>query len=739
MQDRLLDDSRHLESFAEHGLGQLTRHYGTTPLDAHAGRELLRERQEWLSTQGAGIPAIVHEETLTGVMAWGAAAFPAPLAWGATWSPELIRELGERVGADMASLGIHQGLAPVLDVIRDVRWGRVEECIAEDPLLVGALGSSYVAGLEAQGRVATLKHFAGYSASRGGRNIAPVSLGRRELEEVFLPPFERAIREGGARSVMNSYCEIDGVPSVADPWLFTDMLRHRWGFTGTVVADYFAIDFLTVNHRVAESAQQAAALALEAGIDIELPTGKAYLAPLAEAVRSGAVDMSLVDRATLRVLEQKAQLGLLGPLEGRASNPELVSSAPLELNGPQHDDLARRLAEASIVLLAGPESLPLGATVGEHPTRIAVVGPVAVSRESMLGCYSFVNHVLARHPEQPWKLHVPTVAEALVSEFADAEIVVERGCGVAEGLLGDAPESPADIDAGIAAAVAAAQEATLTILVLGDRSGMFGRGTSGEGCDVVTAELPGHQRRLAEAILATGTPTALVVVSGRPYVLDGLVEHAIVSVQAFLPGQHGAAAIAGVLSGRVAPSGRLPVSIPARSNPHPSSYLRPFLGGPTGASSADPTPRFPFGFGLTTTHFEVELISAPSGDHAVDAPLELDLLVRNAGQRAGVEVLQVYAAGRVCSVTRPERELIAFARVAVDPGAERRFRLSIPPHALSFIDRTAERVIEPGPLRLEIAADALAIPHATAAVRLTGKRTVMTSDDYAHALWSESL
>ena len=253
----------------------------------------------------------------------------------------------------MRALGIHQGLAPVLDVIRDPRWGRVEECIAEDPYVVGVIGTSYVRGLQSAGVHATLKHFVGYSASQAGRNFAPVHLGPRELADVLLVPFEMAVLDGGARSVMHSYAEIDGVPVAADPDLLTGVLRDRWGFDGTVVADYFGVAFLHLLHHVAGDLGEAAALALAAGVDIELPTGDAFLEPLAAAVREGRVDEALVDRAVLRALRQKEELGLLdATFEGEP--PSAV-----DLDGPRHRDLARRLAEESVVLLTNDGTLPL--------------------------------------------------------------------------------------------------------------------------------------------------------------------------------------------------------------------------------------------------------------------------------------------------------------------------------------------------------------------------------------------
>ncbi|MFF9803327.1 glycoside hydrolase family 3 protein, partial [Streptomyces rochei] len=295
-----------------HGLGQLTRPFGTAPVDPVLGAQALARAQRRIAGAGRfGIPAIAHEECLAGFTAWQATAYPVPLAWGATFDPELVEEMALRIGRDLRSVGVHQGLAPVLDVVRDLRWGRVEETIGEDPYLVGTVGAAYVRGLESAGVVATLKHFAGYASSAGARNQAPVRAGIREFADVTLPPFELALREGGARSVMAAYNDTDGVPAHADTGLLTELLREQWGFTGTVVADYFGIGFLQTLHRVAETEAEAAHAALAAGVDVELPTLKCYGTPLLEAVRAGSVPESLIDRAARRVLLQKCELGLL--------------------------------------------------------------------------------------------------------------------------------------------------------------------------------------------------------------------------------------------------------------------------------------------------------------------------------------------------------------------------------------------------------------------------------------------
>src|SRR6478736_3874242 len=566
------------EDASAHGIGHLTRVYGTRPVDPV-------ERAAWLWAEQTrlGIPAIVHEECLTGLAAWKAATFPTPLAWGASFDPALVEEMGRLIGDSMRQLGIHQGLAPVLDVIRDPRWGRVDECIAEDPYVVGTIGTAYVRGLQDAGIHATLKHFVGYSASQAGRNHAPVHAGPRELADVLLPPFEMAVRDGGVRSVMNSYAEIDGIPVAASEELLTTLLRDRWGFDGVVVSDYFSVAFLHTMHAVAEDLGEAAALALAAGIDVELPTGDAFAAPLAAAVRSGAVDEALIDRSVLRVLDEKEELGLLD---------ETFDAPPasIDLDTPEHRAVARRLAEESIVLLSNDGVLPLDAGA---LTRVAVIGPNADSAEALMGCYSFVNHVLAHHPDVPLGLELPSVVDALRIELPGAVTDVVRGCDVS-----------GDDASGIDEAVAAARAADVAIVVVGDRAGLFGRGTVGEGNDVDDLELPGLQRLLLEEVVSTGVPTVMVVLSGRPYAIgwsiDGPTAPAAV-VQAFFPGEEGATAIAAVLSGREAPSGRLPVSLPRSAGAQPYSYLHPILGGPSEITSADSRPARPFGHGLTYT------------------------------------------------------------------------------------------------------------------------------------------
>jgi beta-xylosidase len=684
------------------GLGQLTRSFGTAPVDPALGAQALARAQRRIAEAGRfGIPAIAHEECLAGFTAWGATAYPVPLAWGATFDPALVEAMAARIGRDMRSVGVHQGLAPVVDVVRDLRWGRVEETIGEDPYLVGTIGTAYVRGLESAGVVATLKHFAGYASSAGARNLAPVRAGTREFADVTLVPFEMALREGGARSVMAAYTETDGVPASADPGLLTDLLREQWGFTGTVVADYFAIDFLQTLHRVAAGPAESGHLALAAGIDVELPTVKAYGNELVAAVRAGTVPEELVDRAARRVLLQKCELGLLD--EGW--EPE-VPQGPIDLDSAENRAVARRLAEESVVLLDNPDGvLPLA-----PDTRIAVVGPRAADALAMLGCYSFPSHVGTQHPEVEMGIEIPTVLEALRTELPDAKVTFTEGCGVSD------PDT-----SGFEEAVARAREADVCVAVLGDRSGLFGRGTSGEGCDVADLNLPGVQGRLLDALIGTGVPVVLVLLTGRPYALGRWAGRLGAVVQAFFPGEEGGPAVAGVLSGRVNPSGRLPVSVPRLPGGQPWTYLQPPLGLAGEVSSLDPTPLYPFGHGRSYTAFAWESFEG-SGDPRIgtDGSYDVSLTVRNTGDRAGAEVVQLYLHDPVASVTRPDVRLIGYQRVELDPGEARRVTFRFHTDLSAFTDRSGRRVVEPGELELRLAASAADVRHTTR-LTLTGE------------------
>ncbi|GAB2457967.1 glycoside hydrolase family 3 N-terminal domain-containing protein [Nocardioides hungaricus] len=662
------------------GLGQLTRPFGTEPVEPAAGLAALAERQrEVMAASRFGIPAQVHEECLTGLATWRATVYPSPLCWAASFDPALVQRMTSQIAGTMRRLGVHQGLAPVLDVVRDLRWGRVEETLGEDPFLAGLIGAAYVRGLEEGGVVATLKHFAGYSASRAARNLAPVAIGPRELADVILPPFEMALR-AGARSVMNSYTDTDGVPAAADRALLTTLLRDTYGFTGTVVADYFSIAFLRTLHRVAETTGDAARLALEAGVDVELPSINAYGEPLLDAVEAGLVDEKLVDRALHRVLHQKCELGLLDP-----------GWAPAEPGDVDLDDarcraIALDLARRSVVLLANDGTLPL-----RERSRLAVAGPRADAFEAMLGCYSFPMHVLVHYPGVDRGVEIRSVRDVLAETH---DVTYALGCPVVGG-------TDADIDA----AVAAARAAEVCVAVLGDEAGLFGNGTSGEGNDVATLDLPGRQEELLEALLGTGTRVVAVLLVGRPYDLSRQVDRLAAIVCGFYPGEEGARAIADVLDGRVNPSGRLPVSFPGAGATQPATYLASALGQRSEVSEVDPTALFAFGHGLCYADATWEGVSAVSGRRwDTDETCELVVRLVNQADREVSEVVQVYLHDRSASVVRPVQQLVGAARVDLAPGERARVSFSLHADLASFTGRDLVRIVEPGPVELRVGA-----------------------------------
>ncbi len=704
-----LASSTRYEDASRFGIGHLTRVYGTRPVDPVERAAWLWGEQRRLRTQTRlGIPAIVHEECLTGLAAWKAATFPTPLAWGASFDPETVEEMARLIGESMRTLGVHQGLAPVLDVIRDPRWGRVDECIAEDPYVVGTIGTAYVRGLQDAGVDATLKHFVGYSASRSGRNHAPVSAGPREVADVLLPPFEMAVRDGGARSVMNSYAEIDGMPVAASTAYLTELLRDTWGFDGVVVADYFSVLFLHTMHAIAEDAGDAARLALTAGIDVELPSTEAYGAPLRERVESGEVDEALIDRAVIRVLAQKERLGLL---DDTFEQPP----TSVDLDSPAHRALARRLAEESVILLSNDGTLPL-----DRPRRIAVIGPNAAHAEPLMGCYSFANHVLAHHPEVEMGFDIPSVFDALGAQFSDAQVLFAPGCSVE------------DLDrSGIPEAVEAAAEADVAIVVVGDRAGLFGRGTVGEGNDVESLELPGRAARAGRGGRGD-RHTGRDGPADRPAVCDrlgtGCRDRA--RVRCCRPSSPAKRALR---RSRRSSRARSPRADACRSrSPAPPDRSRSRICIRSWAARTRSRARaahrsVPSASGCRTRRSRTAT-SVSEATPATDDAFAVSVRVRNEGSRAGTDVVQLYARDVYASVTRPVAQLLGYARVSLEAGQEAVVEFDVPTARLAFTSSAGERIVEPGAIRLWVGASC-ADHETTGEVELTGPVHVVTADD----------
>lgn len=697
MQSAFENGRRDLAGTAGEGLGQLTRVFGSAPVSPATGAQQLRELQQFVvDHQRLGIPAIAHEECLTGFTALGATCYPAAIAWGASFEPGLVESMARRIANDMKAVGVHQGLSPVLDVVRDYRWGRVEETMGEDPYLTGSLGVGYVRGLQDGGVIATLKHFAGYAASRAGRNHAPVSIGPREMEDVILVPFEMAVRLGGVESVMNSYADLDGEPPAASYRMLTGILRDRWGFKGTVVSDYWAVSFLESMHRVAASRDEAGVLSLAAGMDVELPETSAFFG-LADAVGNGTLAEEVLDKAVRRVLRHKIALGLLDPEWTAASE----TAADVELDSSANRKLARTMAERSIVLVRNENTtLPLA----DEPRRIGVIGPSAQQARTFLGCYTFPNHVLSRFEEHGAGIELETVVSALSAELPSATLRHARGVDFTDTDLSGVPE-----------ALEVVRDSDIVILTVGDLAGLFGRGTSGEGCDVVDLALPGAQAVLVDEVLTLAqqrdVPVVLLLITGRPYAVGEFVDRTAAIVQAFMPGEEGGSAIAGVLSGRVNPSGKLPVGLPALRGGQPGTYLGPPLAiSNDGVSNLDPQPAYAFGHGLSYTTFEVGDLQLSAESIATDGAIKVSATVRNTGDRAGAEVVQLYLSDRVAQVTRPTQWLSGFVKVDLERRAAARVTFEVHADRTSFTGRDGTRIVEPGEFGVAVGTASDALP-----------------------------
>ncbi|RIK11471.1 MAG: hypothetical protein DCC49_00315 [Acidobacteria bacterium] len=692
------------EAIMAHGIGQITRPLGSKPIDPAQGVEMINDLQRRL-VEGTrlGIPAICHEECLSGLMAQGATSFPSPLNFASTWDPELVERASRAIGRQMRSVGVHQGLAPVADVARDPRWGRIEETLGEDPYLVGSMVTAYVRGLQGDslesGVIATLKHFCGYSFSEGGRNFAPAHVGRRELADVFLLPFEMAVRDGGAYSVMNAYQEIDGEAPAASRWLLTEVLRDAWGFEGFVVADYGAVSFLHLMHRVARDGTEAAAMAIRAGLDLELPSPAEYPTGIPDALGRGLLSMDDVDRSVTRVLIAKLKLGLF-------ENP-YVDAERIDLDSATDQELASEIATKSVTLLTNDGLLPLDAS-GNSLGKIAVIGPNADDVMALFGNYSYENHVVSTHfPEAASEIDAPTVRNALATLAGEERIVYAKGCDV----MGTDTSN-------IEEAVAAASDAEVAIVVVGDKAGHFKLGTVGEGTDRADIDLPGVQGELVRRVIETRTPTVVVLLNGRPFALGGIARDAAAIIEAWFPGQGGGLAIAEAIFGVASPAGRTPVTFAPKAGVEPMYYNHKYLA-PGFPRQDDFRPVFPFGHGLSYTTFEYSNLTISSPEADAGETVGISCTVTNTGGRASDEVVQLYVKDEYASVTRPVIELKGFTRIHLAPGESAEVNFSLGPRQLRFTGIDGRRIVEPGDFKVMVGASSADI-RLDGGFRLTG-------------------
>jgi beta-glucosidase len=707
------------------GIGQITRVAGATSFAMPVVAALANEIQRFLVERTRlGIPAIVHEECLHGLVARDAVCFPQSIGLAAAWDPDLLEALASSFARQLRAMGAHQGLAPIFDVARDPRWGRIEETYGEDPYLIAALGVAYVRGLQEGGGgpvLATGKHMVGHGLPEGGMNRAPAHIGTRELRDVYLWPFEAAVREAGMRSMMHAYEDVDGVPCVASRELFTTTLRDEWGFDGIVVSDYAGIDELVESHAIVGDLGAAAALALEAGIDVELPSTAAYGAPLAQALAAGDVDPALVDRAVARVLAVKFELGLFEApyVDAAAARPPLAADRAL----------ARDAARASIVLLENDGTLPLR----DDLATIAVIGPNADNARNLLGDYAHIAHIetLLEMRENPIGFPVPedldlsdeldgrsTVLDAIRERCADgAEVRFAAGGGVLDAS-----------DSEIAEAADAARGADVAIVVVGERSGLTLDCTCGEMRDRMELTLPGRQEDLVAAVAATGTPVVLVLVAGRPLGIPEAAQRAAAVLNAWVPGDEGPAAIADVLFGDADPGGKLPVTMPRHVGQVPIHYAHKPSGGRShwhgDYVDGSHLPLWPFGHGLSYTRFALH---GPQLDRTTLGPgdeVAIAVEVENVGERAGDEVVQLYVRDEEASVTRPVKELRGFRRVHLAAGERRRVTFRLAAEQLAFTGLDGQLVLEPGLVRVMVGTSSSDLP-CQADLELMGETAVL--------------
>jgi beta-glucosidase len=711
IKDETFDPERVARKLAN-GIGQVTRIGASTGLLANQSAELANGIQQVLVERTRlGIPCVIHEEGVGGFLHRGATTFPQALGLAVTWDPDRLKEVADVIRTQMLAVGARHNLSPVLDVARDPRWGRCEETYGESPELCGRMGVAYVKGIQTEdlrgGVVCTGKHFLGYALSQGGRNQAPVQLGGRELREVYAEPFAAAIREAGLASIMNSYSSIDGEPVAASRALLTDLLRDELGFEGTVVADYFAVMQLLRNHKTAPDEAGAAIQALSAGLDIELPSFDCYQ-HLPAAVAKGRIDEAIIDESCARVLAQKLQLGLF-------ENPYVDPKAAIAVfDTAEQRTLARRVAAEGVVLLKNDGVLPLDTGLG----TVAVIGPHADNRRLLQGDYHYPAHLeIIYHrmgiepgdgtgedqlpesgggygPGPHYTPHVTPLAglrDALAG--AGTKVVHARGC--------DAAGSDTS---GIAAAVAAAAAADVAIVFVGAKSGLVLDCTVGEARDATDLDLPGVQSRLVAAVAATGTPTVVVVVSGRVHTLGDEAEAANALVWSILPGEEGGNAIADVLTGAVNPAGRLPVTLPKHVGQVPLHHDMRRRGDRAEFYGTyidrDVEGLYGFGHGLSYTSFAYGEPIVQVG--STSEPTLLAVEVTNTGDRDGDEVVQLYVTDEVASVARPVRELIGFARVAIPAGASRTVTFAVDPSRLAFHGPDMRLVTEAGTFTFRI-------------------------------------
>ena len=664
-----------------------------------ASAQLVNDVQKFLIKKTRlGIPALVASECLHGHMSKGATVFPQAIALGSSWNTDLVKKVASTAAREARAIGVRQAFSPDLDLARDPRWGRVEETYGEDPYLVGRMGVAYVKGLQGTAAtigpehlVSTLKHFAAHGSPQGGINIGPVACGERELRDTYLEPFRAAVTEAGVLSVMPAYSEVDGIPCSASKFLLRKILRQEWGFRGYTFSDYDAIRYLCSAHKTADDVTEAGRQALEAGLDMEAPRIEAFGDGLLRLVKTGKVSLDLIDQAVSNILRVKFLAGLF---ENPFADPKQVTKI---VNHPNHRRFSRRVAQESIILLKNKGNLlPLKKNI----KSIAVIGPNANVAET--GDYS-IRKSSAITP-------LEGIREAV---SAKTKINHAPGCG----LFQLSKE-------GFSQAVAAAKKSEVAIIFVGETSmSLGGLGWTidgeelppqlcGEGYDRADLNLPGVQQELVEAIAATGTPTVVVLINGRPLSISWIAEHIPAILEAWYPGEEGGNALADIIFGKVNPSGKLPITIP-RSVGHLQSYYNhkpsgyslvrgmSFQPGQPGEPGHDYvftkiSPLFTFGHGLSYTRFKYSNLCVTPTKITLTGRVQVTVDVENIGSLAGKEIVQLYVNDLISTTTTPVKSLRGFRKTNLKPKQKKTLSFTLTSEDLSLLNEHMQRVVEPG-------------------------------------------
>ena len=630
-----------------------------------------------------GIPLLIGRDVIHGFHT----IFPIPLGLAATWNPEIVRAGSEIAAREAAAVGVNWTFAPMIDIARDARWGRVAESLGEDPYLAAILGAEMVRGFQGDDLsdpdtiAACAKHFVGYGASESGRDYNTTNIPENELRNVYLPPFHAAV-EAGAASLMASFSDIDGVPASGNRWLMRDVLRDEWGFDGVVLSDWESISQLAI-HGLTAGDRDSALEAAQAGIDMEMAS-TTYRDHLADHIQAGRIDEATIDAMVANILRVKFRLGLFDGAEHQT----------IDMRSSEHRDAARRAALESLVLLANEDqSLPLDANTIE---QLAVIGPLADAPFDQLGTWIFDGDPAT----------AVTPLTTLRERFGESiEIRYVRTLAT----------SRSRETTGFAEALEAAREADAVLLFLGEESIL-----SGEAHSRSDLRLPGAQEALIEAISEIGKPTVLVIQAGRPLALQNVVEKVPAVLYAWHPGAEGGPAIVDVLFGDEAPSGKLPVTFPRVTGQVPMYYNHKNTGKPVSPATfitmedlppeapqlsagntsyhldVHYTPLFPFGHGLTYTRFSYRDLRVDQVPVPMDSSFAIEVTVENVGARAATEVVQLYLRDLVGNVTRPVRELKGFQRIHLGPGEARTVRFDLHTDDLAFYGREMTKIVEAG-------------------------------------------